>query len=393
MLDAIGAGQAPRIGNRDWAEIWKTSEELANTKVEITSMKDTRIAEIGSAPPVEEQEYATPLSYQIKQVMKRTNLSFWRTPNYGFTRLFNHVAIALLTGLVFLQLDNSRQGLQYRVFVLFQVTVLPALILAQVEPKYAMARMIFYREQSSKMYSQFAFALSMVIAEIPYSIICAVGFFVCLYFPPGFSATASRAGYQFLMILICELFSVTLGQMIAASTPNPFLASLLNPFIIITFALFCGVTIPKPNIPKFWRSWLYELDPFTRLISGMVVTELHDLPVVCSELEFNTFPIPSGETCGSYAEKFMSVAPGYLRNLTATESCEYCAFSVGDEFYTPLALSFDDRWRDLGIFLAFVGSNLVILFLAVSFTPALVYPIILCGSATNTLRDSLVEIL
>lgn len=332
-------------------------------------MKERRIAEIGSAPPVEEQEYATPLSYQIKQVMKRTNLSFWRTPNYGFTRLFNHVAIALLTGLVFLKLENSRQDLQYRVFVLFQVTVLPALILAQVEPKYAMARMIFYREQSSKMYSQFAFSLSMVIAEIPYSILCAVGFFVCLYFPPGFTATADRAGYQFLMILICELFSVTLGQMIAALTPNPFLASLLNPFIIITFSLFCGVTIPKPNIPKFWRSWLYELDPFTRLISGMVVTELHGLPVACRDVEFNTFPIPSGETCGSYAEKFMSVAPGYLRNLTATDSCDYCAFSVGDEFYAPLGLSYDNRWRDMGIFLAFVGSNLVILFLAVSLTP------------------------
>lgn len=328
-------------------------------------MKDERIAEIGSAPPVEEQEYATPLGYQIKQVMKRTNLSFWRTPNYGFTRLFNHIAIALLTGLVFLQLDNSRQGLQYRVFVLFQVTVLPALILAQVEPKYDMARLIFYREQSSKMYSQFAFALSMVVAELPYSIICAVGFYVCLYFPPGFNPDANRAGYQFLMILICELFSVTLGQMIAALTPNAFLASLLNPFVIITFALFCGVTIPKPNIPKFWRVWLYELDPFTRLIGGMVVTELHDMPVKCAELEYNTFPIPSGETCESYAGKFMSIAPGYLRNLTATGSCEYCAYSVGDEFYSPLALSYDNRWRDLGIFLAFVGSNLIILFLGV----------------------------
>lgn len=373
MLDAIGAGQAARIGNRDWADIWKTSEELANTKVEIATIKDRRIAEIGSAPPVEEQEYATPLSYQIGQVMKRTNLSFWRTPNYGFTRLFNHIAIALLTGLVFYKLDNSRQGLQYRVFVLFQVTVLPALILAQVEPKYGMARMIFYREQSSKMYSQFAFAFSMVVAEIPYSIICAVGFFVCLYFPPGFSATASRSGYQFLMILGCELFSVTLGQMIAALTPNPFLASLLNPFIIVTFALFCGVTVPKPSIPKFWRSWLYELDPFTRLISGMVVTELHGLPVVCNDLEFNTFPIPSGETCGSYTEKFMAVAPGYLRNLTATDSCDYCAFSVGDEFYAPLALSYDNRWRDLGIFFAFIVSNLVILFLAVSPPPPLIH--------------------
>lgn len=367
MLDAIGAGQAARIGNRDWADIWRTSEELANTKAEIVTMKEERIAEIGSAPPVEEREYATPLSYQINQVMKRTNLSFWRTPNYGFTRLFNHIAIALLTGLVFLQLDNTREGLQYRVFVLFQVTVLPALILAQVEPKYDMARLIFYREQSSKMYSQFAFALSMVVAELPYSILCAVGFFVCLYFPPGFNSSPHRAGYQFLMILICELFSVTLGQMIAALTPNAFLASLLNPFIIITFALFCGVTIPKPNIPKFWRVWLYELDPFTRLIGGMVVTELHDMPVKCAEREYNTFPIPSGDTCESYAGKFMSMAPGYIRNLTATDSCEYCAYSVGDEFFTPLALSYDNRWRDLGIFLAFVGSNLIILFLGVSF--------------------------
>src|SRR5207245_1075850 len=100
---------------------------------------------------------------------------------------------------------------------------------------------------------------------LPYSILCAVGFFVCLYFPPGLNPAPSRAGYQFLMILVCELFSVTLGQMIAALTPNSFFSSLLNPFIIITFSLFCGVTIPKPNIPKFWRAWLYQLDPFTRL--------------------------------------------------------------------------------------------------------------------------------
>lgn len=38
---------------------------------------------------------------------------------------------------MYLQLDGSRSSLQYRVFIIFQVTVLPALILAQVEPKYA----------------------------------------------------------------------------------------------------------------------------------------------------------------------------------------------------------------------------------------------------------------
>lgn len=261
MLDAIGAGQAPRIGDKDWGEIWRDSEELAATKEEILRLKRERMEAVGAAPPAEQKEFATPLWHQIKTVQMRTHKSFWRSPNYGFTRLFNHVIIALLTGLMFLQLDESRTSLQYRVFIIFQVTVLPALILAQVEPKYDLSRLIYYREAASKTYKQLPFALSMVAAEMPYSIICAVGFFLPLYYIPGFSFASTRAGYNFFMVLITELFSVTLGQMVSALTPSTFIAVLLNPFLIIIFALFCGVTVPKPQIPGFWRAWLYELDP------------------------------------------------------------------------------------------------------------------------------------
>ena len=49
----------------------------------------------------------------------------------------------------------------------------------------------------------------------------------------------------------------------------------LNPPVLITMALFCGVTIPAQQMPAFWRAWLYQLAPFTRLVSGSVVTELH----------------------------------------------------------------------------------------------------------------------
>ena len=154
------------------------------------------------------------------------------------------------------------------------------------------------------MYNQFAFAASLVVAEIPYSILCAVVFFLPIYYMPGFQTATDKAGYQFLMVLITELFSVTLGQAVAALTPSPFIASLLNPFIIITFALFCGVTIPRDQIPKFWRSWLYELDPFTRLIGGMVVTELHDRAVKCKAEELNWFDPPQGMDCGGYMKDF-----------------------------------------------------------------------------------------
>ena len=282
MLDAIGAGNAPRIGSRDWGEIWRSSSELANVKETITQIKAERIQEVGSNRKTDQKEYATPLWHQIKVVNKRTHLSFWRSPNYGFTRFFNHAALALLSGLAYLQLNSSRSSLQNRVFIIFLVTVMPALILAQVEPKYDLSRLIYYRENAAKAYKQFPFALSMVLAEMPYSILCAVGFFLPMYYIPGFQSSSDRAGYQFLMVLITEIFSVTLGQMISACTPSTFIAVLLNPFLVITFGLFCGVTIPKPQIPKFWRVWLYELDPFTRLIGGMVVTELHGRPVQCA---------------------------------------------------------------------------------------------------------------
>ena len=154
MLDAIGAGTTPRLGNRDWGDVWRDSPELVQTKQDIIRIKDERVKEVGGHPKTDQKEYATPLMHQIRVVNKRTQLAFWRSPNYGFTRLFNHVALALITGLAYLQLDDSRASLQDRVFIIFQVTVMPALILAQVEPKYDMSRLIFYRESAAKAYKQ-----------------------------------------------------------------------------------------------------------------------------------------------------------------------------------------------------------------------------------------------
>ncbi|KAL5426170.1 hypothetical protein PMIN04_002068 [Paraphaeosphaeria minitans] len=364
MLDAIGAGSTPRIGKHDWADVWRDSAEFAQVKEDISRMKETRSAEVVAAAHVEQKEYATPLWHQIKKVNKRQNLAFWRTPNYGFTRLFNHVIIALLTGLMYLQLDDSRSSLQYRVFVIFQVTVLPALILAQVEPKYAVSRMISYREQMAKAYKTFPFALSMVIAELPYDVICAVAFFLPIYYIPGLNPASDRAGYQFLIILITEIFSVTLAQALAALTPDPFISSLINPFVIVIFALFCGVTIPKPQIPGFWRAWLYQLNPMTRLVGGMIVTELHDRKVECTSVELNKFSAPDGQNCGDYmSDYFKNGGPGYIVD-NATDLCQYCAYKVGDQFFEPLGLSFSNRWRDLGIMAAFIGSSLLVLFIA-----------------------------
>ena len=61
------------------------------------------------------------------------------------------------------------------------------------------------------------------------------------------------------------------------------------------------------------------------------------------------------------ADFFNNGGPGYIVN-NATDVCQYCAYKVGDQFYEPLGYNFGNRWRDLGILAAFVGSNLILLF-------------------------------
>ncbi|KXJ89816.1 ABC-2 type transporter-domain-containing protein [Microdochium bolleyi] len=364
MLEAIGAGSRPRYGDRDWADIWADSPELANVKDTISQLKEQRMAAATEIDPALQREFASPKSHQLKTVMRRMNVSLWRSPNYLFTRVFNHVIIALFTGLTYLQLDNSRASLQNKVFVMFQITVLPALVMSQAEVMWIIKRAIFFREQSSKMYSTFTFTTTMIVAEIPYSILCAVIFFLPIYYMPGFQYESSRAGLQFFFMLLTELFSITLGQVLAAISPSAFIACQYDPFIVITFALFCGVTIPYPQMPGFWKAWLYQLDPFTRLIGGTVTTALEGVEVVCKSSELQRFNAPGGSSCGEYmAPYFKSGGLGYIAN-NATSACEFCAYKVGNQFYEPLGFHFDNRWRDLGIYAAFIFSNIVILFLA-----------------------------
>lgn len=175
-----------------WAEKWSSSAEAANIRQQIQTIKSRAnptekvcaLAFPYEFKLTEEQNLAnqtacaslpraaTPFWYQLRAVLYRTLITNSRLPGYWSTRLFNHILIGLLTGLTYLKIGNSLVDVQYRIFVVFQVTILPSLLLSQVEPRYHAARAIFYREKSSKMYSSTVFVSSMILSEIPASIVC-----------------------------------------------------------------------------------------------------------------------------------------------------------------------------------------------------------------------------
>lgn len=102
---------------------------------------------------------------------------------------------------------------------------------------------------------------------------------------------------------------------------------------------------------------MYYANPSTWWIGGVLAATLRGVPVRCAPAETARFDVPAGQTCGSYAGAFARAAGGYLVDPGATAGCRYCPLSVGDQYLARVNVGAGDKWRDFGVFSAFVVSN------------------------------------
>jgi len=262
------------------------------------------------------------------------------------------------------------RDLQYRLFSICWVCIIPAIIQVQLVPLWIFNRRTFIRESHSRLYSPEVFAISQLLSEIPNSIVCAVVYWVLMVYPTGFgagSAGLNGTGFQLLAIIFTELFGVTLSQLFGALTPSIQIGMLFNSAIAVPLFVTCGVAIPYPDIQGWLRVWLYEINPWMRITNSMLTTELHGLKITCGPEEFTVFNPPSNETCATWANEFVGYFGGYLDNPTDTALCRYCPVAVGDEYYTPLNMSYGNRWRDVWLIFAFFVFNGVLVVVASRF--------------------------
>lgn len=141
-------------------------------------------------------------------------------------------------------------------------------------------------------------------------------------------------------------------------------AMIIMPILITFLFLFAGVLNPPSQMPKFWESWMYPLDPFHYFMEGIITTALGPVTISCNNDDFLRFLAPPGQTCGEYAAAFLSYpgVTGYIGNPNATgsELCKYCQFSTGNEFLNTLEWSESHRWRDFGILAGYLAFNVII---------------------------------
>lgn len=253
--------------------------------------------------------------------------------------------------------------MQSRLFTIFMTMTIAPPLIQQLQPRYISFRNVFKsREAKSKIYAWPAFTLGAILPELPSSLFCGAVFFCCWYFGVGLPL-GFPAGYVFMMICVFEIFYVGFGQFIAAMSPNAMFASLLIPFFFLFIVAFCGVVVPYPALPSFWRSWMYWLTPFHYFLEGQLGVVTNNIPVICDETEFARFPPPPGMSCASYTDDFVARVGGYVQ-VGAGGLCEYCQFANGDQFAKGFNVFYRHRWRNFGLMWVYDGFNFMVVFFA-----------------------------
>ncbi|CEI98981.1 hypothetical protein RMCBS344292_13076 [Rhizopus microsporus] len=366
ILEVVGAGTAGKV-TQDWAEIWRKSPQAKALDEELDEIDRNAIKN----PTRKAQTYSVSFLTQFRLVFGRMSLAYWRSPDYNIGRFINIAFTSLLTGFTFWKLKDSSSDMMNKMFAFFATFIMAFTMVILAQPKFMTERTFFRKEYASRYYSWVAWGLSAILVEIPYVIFFAAIFMFGFYWTVGMTNTPEACGYFYITYVVMISWAVTLGFVIAAIAELPTMAAVLNPLALTILILFCGMLQFPKDLPKFWSSWMYWIDPFHYYVEGLMVNELENFVVKCSDEDLLRFSPPPGQTCGEYTRNFFSSgAPGYIANPNATqpEQCGYCTYKSGVEFYEMnMGWSAAHKWRNLGILFAFFFFNIFLFLILVYF--------------------------
>ncbi|CAH6723460.1 pleiotropic ABC efflux transporter of multiple drugs Cdr1p [[Candida] jaroonii] len=365
MLHVVGAAPGSHA-KQDYFEVWKNSTEFAEVRRELDYMENELVNIPKEDSPDAHKKYAASMFKQYLYVTWRVLQQDWRTPTYIYSKIFLVVTAALFNGFSFFKADLSVQGLQNQMFSVFMSFMPLNTLVQQMLPYFVLQRDLYeVREAPSRTYSWVAFICAQITAEIPFQIAIGTVAFFCWYYPVGLYRNAiptdsvdSRGVLVWLFLIAFYVYCSTLGQLCMSFNDLADNAANLAVMLFTMCLNFCGVLAGPDILPGFWI-FMYRCNPFTYLIQGILSTGLANTKATCSKAELLVFSPPSGSTCQEYLTNYMSMAGGNLLNPDATSDCSYCAIGDTNTFLASINSYFSERWRNFGIFIAFIFFNMI----------------------------------
>ncbi|KAK0564174.1 ATP-binding cassette transporter snq2 [Tilletia horrida] len=375
MLESIGAGATANTAY-DWHKLYKESPMAQQLEKDLVTINEE--SKQREFRPEDEKrgarQYAVGTIAQLRLVLYRQMQFQHRNITYMAAKLGLNVLAGLFIGSSFWNQGQnlSVASLQNKLFAVFMALVISTSLAQQLQPVIINLRNLYeVRERPSKMYSWPVAVTAYLVGEIPWNVLGSTLFwapwFWMIRFPGG-----QRAAYNWGLIQLFSLYWSTFATALAVISPNPLLASVLFSTFFSFVIVFCGVVQPPPNLPYFWRVWMFPLSPFTYLVESLVGNAVTGIPVRCTEQELNVLNPPPGQSCDTYLGGFSTsletlnsggavnaVDSGYFQTLPNGQ-CGYCQFRDGDRFLASVSLDAKFRFRDVGILAAYIVFNLLL---------------------------------
>ncbi|KAK6201120.1 multidrug resistance protein [Scheffersomyces amazonensis] len=366
MLEVVGAAPGSHA-KQDYFEVWRNSDEYREVQGELNNMEQELVLLERDTSPEAHLKYAAPIWKQYLIVTWRVLQQNWRSPGYIYSKLFLVVSAALFNGFSFFKANNSMQGLQNQMFAIFMYFIVFNTLVQQMLPYFVKQRDLYeVREAPSRTYSWMAFILGQITAEIPFQIAVGTISFFCWYYPVGLyrnavptDAVNQRGVLMWLLLTAFFVYTSTMGQLCMSFNELADNAANLATLLFTMCLNFCGVLAGPDVLPRFWI-FMYRCNPFTYLIQAILSTGLANTNVICAPEEYLVFDAPSGQTCGTFMQSYMSMAGGYLTDANATSGCRYCQMASTNAFLSSVNAIYSERWRNYGIFIAFIFFNIIL---------------------------------
>ncbi|GAA5892143.1 hypothetical protein JCM6882_005707 [Rhodosporidiobolus microsporus] len=360
-------------------EKWTGSPEYRTVKEELERLGCASGPTTRAASPTQQQQQRPPpppSASRLRECLlltQRVSRNYFRDPSFSFTKLFTSSVVPLVIGLSFFRVgtEHTIVSMRNRTFSVFLLLFVPVVWMNAIIFKVHALRALWdARERPSGIYGRTAFATSLLVSEVPYSVACASAYFLLWYFLIGFPLEGSSIGFAFLLIQIFYFFQSTWALWIVSISRQLGTIANLLPFFLVAMEAFNGSLMPYAQMPWYWR-WLYYISPFQHYVRAMLGELLHGIAVECSTAEIVSFRTPEGRTCADYAADYLASHAGHLLDPTSTELCNFCPLSTGDEFLATLNMTHSTRWSSLVILGLYSLSNVALVYALTFYPPRL----------------------
>ncbi|KAL0583310.1 hypothetical protein ABG067_006811 [Albugo candida] len=278
MLEVIGAGIGRDV--KDYSLEYRNSE-LYKSNREHTMKLLNPPEEFVRFSTMNFRPIATSFTNQLSYLATKQRLTYWRSPQYNFVRLFLFPLFAIIFGTTFYQLGsdttkkiNSHIGLIYNSMDFIGVINLMTVIEISCAE-----RAVYYRERMSNYYDALPFSLSLFFAELPYLVVAVSMFLTILYWLVGWNSEAGAFFYFLFVFFLYTSVCTFIGQWMSALTPNAKVANVAVGALSCLFNLFSGFLLPPTRMRSFYK-WFKYLMPSSYSLAALVSIQFGE----CSDL-------------------------------------------------------------------------------------------------------------